>query len=413
MIGYYKMSIIGTAHQAKKDGVCQDASDVVVLNNGWVVAAIADGLGSAKKSEIGSTTAVKTILSFVSENYPDKWHEESLMSLLRTAYHKALKTIRTLAEENQDSINDYDTTLTTVIYNGTNTVYGHVGDGGIIALSSYGDYTILTEKQKGEYFNETYTLRDGPDIWSFGFSKEDVCSLIIMTDGIFDIACPWILAKKDQPIYLNYVRPFMDNNILKVSTPADFDNAQAEIIDFFKSPYSKQITDDKTIVGIINTNVLPEIKPDEFYAEPDWENLMKEHHDKLYEHKPSLEDDDSLKQVKIEKPNKNQTEDCKENIAKPNSSEEKVGDVFTDKNNSLTVEDVDGMKQEKKDPPDKENTEDNKKNTSSFIFSDREAGGRTSGKFKSSTVPSNNKNADNDKETHDKKGFWKKLFGKP
>lgn len=67
MLGYYKMSIIGTAHQAKKDGVCQDASDVVVLKNGWVVAAIADGLGSAKKSEVGSTTAVKTVLSFVSE----------------------------------------------------------------------------------------------------------------------------------------------------------------------------------------------------------------------------------------------------------------------------------------------------------------------------------------------------------
>ena len=74
MLGYYKMSIIGTAHQAKKDGVCQDASDVVVLKNGWVVAAIADGLGSAKKSEVGSTTAVKTVLSFVSENHPDKWH---------------------------------------------------------------------------------------------------------------------------------------------------------------------------------------------------------------------------------------------------------------------------------------------------------------------------------------------------
>ena len=36
MLGYYKMSIIGTAHQAKKDGVCQDASDVAVLKNGWM-----------------------------------------------------------------------------------------------------------------------------------------------------------------------------------------------------------------------------------------------------------------------------------------------------------------------------------------------------------------------------------------
>lgn len=360
MLGYYKMSIIGTAHQAKKDGVCQDASDVVVLKNGWVVAAIADGLGSAKKSEVGSTTAVKTVLSFVSENHPDKWHEESLMSLLRTAYHKALKTIRTLSEENQEELCDYDTTLTTVIYNGTNVVYGHVGDGGIIVLSSYGDYSILTEAQKGEAFNETSPLRTGPENWVFGVAKEDVCSLIMMTDGIFDVAYPWLLAKTDQPIYVNYVRPFMDINILKVSTPADFENAQAEITDFFKGPYCKQITDDKTIVGIINTDVTPETKPDEFYAEPDWKMLAKEHHDRLYEHNTSDEDGDSLAQEAKVQSHEAQNEDHVGKSIDAVSSEGKM--TTTEKSDS--------------------------------------------------SIPSQAKKSDAEKGSRDKKGFWSKLFGK-
>ena len=51
---------------------------------------------------------------------------------------------------------------------------------------------------------------------------------------------------------------------------------------FFKGPCCKQITDDKTIVGIINTDVVPEMKADDFYTEPDWKTLAKEHHDKLY-----------------------------------------------------------------------------------------------------------------------------------
>ena len=360
MLGYYKMSIIGTAHQAKKDGVCQDASDVVVLKNGWVVAAIADGLGSAKKSEVGSTTAVKTVLSFVSENHPDKWHEESLMSLLRTAYHKALKTIRALSEENQEELCDYDTTLTTVIYNGTNVVYGHAGDGGIIALSSYGDYSVLTEAQKGEAFNETSPLRAGPESWSFGISKEDVCSLIMMTDGIFDVAYPWLLAKTDQHIYVNYVRPFMDINILKVSTPADFENAQAEITDFFKGPYSRQITDDKTIVGIINTDVTPETKPDEFYAEPDWKTLAKKHRDRLYEHKSSDEDGDSQTQETKVQSDEEQTEDHVVKSTDVVSSEEKAATI------------------EKSDSP----------------------------------MLSQSRESDDEKGVHDKKGFWGKLFGK-
>lgn len=363
MLGYYKMSIVGTAHQAKKDGVCQDASDVVVLKNGWVIAAIADGLGSAKKSEVGSTTAVKTVLSFVSENHPDKWHEESLMSLLRTAYHKALKTIRALSEENQDELCDYDTTLTTVIYNGTNVVYGHAGDGGIIALSSYGDYSVLTEAQKGEAFNETSPLRAGPESWFFGVAKEDVCSLIMMTDGIFDVAYPWLLAKTDQPIYVNYVRPFMDINILKVSTPADFENAQAEITEFFKGPYSKQITDDKTIVGIINTDVTPETKSDEFYAEPDWKTLAKEHHDRLYAHKSSVDDGDSLEQdVKV------QTEE--------------------------------------------EQTEDHKKESVDTISSEDRESGEPTRESNPSTASMDKKEAATDKEAREKKGFWGKLFGK-
>ncbi len=360
MLGYYKMSIIGTAHQANRDGVCQDASDVVVLKNGWVVAAIADGLGSAKKSEAGSTTAVKTILSFVSENYPDKWHEESLMSLLRTAYHKALKTIKALSEENQDELCEYDTTLTTVIYNGTNVVYGHVGDGGIIALSSYGDYSVLTETQKGEAFNETSPLRAGPESWDFGAAKEDVCSLIMMTDGIFDVASPWLLAKTDQPIYINYVRPFMDINILKVSTPADFENAQAEIADFFKGPYSKQITDDKTIVGIINTDVTPETKPDEFYAEPDWKTLAREHHDRLYEYK---------------------------------SSDENAGDVT----------------REIEAQPDRDRTEDHMEKSSEALIFEEKA--ELTEKH-DSPKPPEIRESTTDKETHDKKGLWGKLLGK-
>ncbi len=283
MLGYYNMSIIGTSHQALENGVCQDANDVLVLDNGWIVASIADGLGSAKKSEIGSSTAVKTVLSFVNENHPEKWHDESLISLLRTAYHKAFNTIKNICMNNGDQIEDYDTTLTTVIYNGVNVVYGHAGDGGVITLSPFGDYSVLTEAQKGEAFNETSPLRAGPDNWTFGVSKEDVCALAMMTDGIFDIAYPWLLAKTNQPVYVNYIRPFVDINLLKVSTPADFENAQNEIREFFSGPYSRQITDDKTIVGIINTEVVPEVKPNDYYREPDWETLANNHHEKLYE----------------------------------------------------------------------------------------------------------------------------------
>jgi serine/threonine protein phosphatase PrpC len=47
----------------------------------------------------------------------------------------------------------YDTTLTAVIYNGRKVVFGHVGDGGIIGIGSFGNFVKLTEVQKGEERN--------------------------------------------------------------------------------------------------------------------------------------------------------------------------------------------------------------------------------------------------------------------
>lgn len=338
MLGYYKMSIIGTSHQAKENGVCQDASDVEILDNGWIVAAIADGLGSAKKSEVGAATAVKTVLSFVKENRPDLWHEESLISLLRIAYHKAMKAIILVSEENKDDLSDYDTTLTTIIYNGVNVVYGHVGDGGVITLSSFGDFSVLTEAQKGESFNETYPLRAGPYSWNFGVSKEDVCALTMMTDGIFDVACPWLLAKTEQPIYINFIRPFMDMNLINATTQEDFENVQSEMIEFFTGKDCTRITDDKTIVGIINTSIIPETKDADFYIEPNWKKLAQNLHDHLYaddnlgySDKQTTENNESL----IDNLNQKQSKDFSTSIL------DKTNQVNNTVNNENPIEQTD------------------------------------------------------------------------
>jgi hypothetical protein len=282
MIGYYKMSLIGSSHLSEEDGVCQDSSDAKPLQNGWIIAAIADGLGSAKHSAIGSDLAVKEVLRFIETNIPDSWHDESLISLLRTAFHATLKQIKEKAAKDKNSLKDYDTTLTSVIYNGTNAVFGHVGDGGIIALNPYGEFSILTVAQKGEEFNTVTPLRASPDSWLFGASNESIAALLMLTDGVYDVACPWLIAKQEQKIYVNYVRPLMDRNILPVATPADFEDAEKEIAAFFTSEQSRHITDDKTILGIINTDILPESKPDEYYAEPDWQKLAEIHREKLY-----------------------------------------------------------------------------------------------------------------------------------
>jgi hypothetical protein len=282
MIGFYKMSLIGRSHESAENGECQDACDAKILKNGWVVAAIADGVGSAKHSKSGSEIAVREALHVVVEGIPGTWHQDGLVSLLKTAYQSAFNQIDKQAEQDKHSVNDFDTTLTMLIYNGENAVYGHVGDGGIIALDAEGEFSVLTEAQKGDEFNSVVPLRFGPKKWIFHAPDKKFASFLMMTDGIYDIVCPWLLAKKEQKIWLNYARRFMDRNMLPVNTQADFNNAEKEISEVFKSDETKYITDDKTIVGIINTEILPKVRPDEYYAEPDWENLSATHKEKLY-----------------------------------------------------------------------------------------------------------------------------------
>ncbi len=282
MIGYYHFSMIGRSHLAQ-NGVCQDANAVDVLENGWVVGVIADGLGSSKHSDIGASLAVGEVVAYIKKNLPPAWHEESLKALLMLGYHSAFNAIETRAKQDKNQLSEYDTTLTTVIYDGRNVVYGHVGDGGIITLDNFGYYSTLTKRQKGDAWNEVAPLRHGPDYWEFGSSRDPICAILMATDGILDAGIlPPLLANEDMPIHIGYVRPFMDRNRLKVETETDFIQAQAQIEEYFRSPDTAHITDDKTMVGIINTDVLPSTLDGSYYAEPDWASLKKKQNEGLY-----------------------------------------------------------------------------------------------------------------------------------
>lgn len=134
MIGSYYVSAIGTAHLEKPDGVCQDYSAVKRISDRLVVAAIADGLGSASKSDVGAKMAVENVIDYISLNISTV-SCGSYTYLIRQAYVNAYNATLDLAKEMQIDPRELNSTLTATIYHDNDLYYGQCGDGGIIALT--------------------------------------------------------------------------------------------------------------------------------------------------------------------------------------------------------------------------------------------------------------------------------------
>ena len=300
MLGSYYVSAIGTAHLEHEGGVCQDHSGVCYLDNGYIAAAIADGLGSAKHSEVGAKLAVDTVFEHLKNNFSspssDEYHLQALKGAFIAAYNETIKA----ADSNGIPPTEYNSTLTVALYNGSDLYFGHCGDGGIIALTYQGDYERITEAEKGENFNETHPLLNGEKYWSFNKCSEQVCAFTMMTDGIFDLVCSPLLKNNKPPIVIPFIRKFMDRNILKANNSEDFVVLQKKISDYISSEkfsHDQNISDDKTLVGVINTEIMPALKDESYYKMPDWEALHENMLNIIYRRTPAANDDTDVPPV--------------------------------------------------------------------------------------------------------------------
>lgn len=281
MIYSYGLSHVGSSHSAK-GVVCQDANKIITLNNGYVIAAVADGVGSCKHSDIASSIAVDIATGYCAERIKDSAAEYELEKLIEEAYVEAQITIEKKSIDQNNPITDYDTTLSMVIYDGKHITYGHSGDGGIVGLTNKGDYIKVTTPQKNDGVY-VIPLRAGKEKWVFGHVDEEIASVLLATDGVYDIFFPYLLKGQPVEIYVPLIKYFMDNNTMKYSCETQAKTSE-ERINFLKSDSCSSITDDITLVVLVNGDVTPDIKGPAFYAEPDWDALQLKWNKKAYPH---------------------------------------------------------------------------------------------------------------------------------
>jgi serine/threonine protein phosphatase PrpC len=268
----YGTSQTGTSH-IKAGTVCQDAHAVMTNDDGIMIAAVADGLGSEQHSDMASALAVKTAAAYCAEKLVKSSLSEDAVCIIREAFEHAKDAIEAEALSLEYEFDQCDTTLSLAVYADGDIYYGHSGDSGIITLGSDGKYVRLTKQQRDDE-GRVFPLF-AEDKWEFGKAEGKAASVLLATDGMLDAFSPVYIRDTDQDLYIQLLMYFMDKDKLRI------DELGAESVCESRNTYVESIAgdkvdDDKTVVVMADTGVDVVPQPYEYYAAPDWDKVIRE-----------------------------------------------------------------------------------------------------------------------------------------
>ena len=334
----YGFSIQGKSH-IDKETVCQDSNKTGRLRAGYYF-----GAGSAPHSDIGSKLAVEKLYEYCDKNIKKGMDQMDVEDVLCAGYEYAMETIQKYADSHDKKIENYDTTLSAVIYNGKKIIYAHAGDGGIIVRQTNGIVKPVTKRQKGADGTSVIPLRAGEHSWEIGTYSGNVAAVLLVTDGMLDgVFQPTLLnlpsstmelARGDfsqdnvyiaaaeffmnpYAVYKNpkikgaesFLHTFLEGNLLPKDQDAFLQCMDAaytklfnkktsrEICESLKEVYFvvgavKNVKDDKSVVCLINETIEVVPQDKKYYLEPDWVWLQECYEALLYGKEPPVKDDD-------------------------------------------------------------------------------------------------------------------------
>lgn len=242
-------SITGPSH-IRNNIPCQDANafaDDVFPNFGII--AIADGLGSAKKSDLGAEIAVKSVIQRAKEKSVDT--DPMDLNFIEDLIIFARSELELKATEEKCSLGEFASTIIVTIIHKDSVSVAHIGDGAVVARKN-NNLVLLSEPEESEYINEVTPLTTS--IWksSLRIKKfSDIECLAIFTDG-----CQRAVLQKIENNLIPYDGFFDPLFSYAHKIFSDVNQGEKEIGDFLTSQRMNEISeDDKTlIVAILGDN---------------------------------------------------------------------------------------------------------------------------------------------------------------
>lgn len=232
-------SVTGTSHHSSGQP-CQDAYHWQLLPECVLVAAVADGAGSAALGEVGATVAAQTAVETVCTNIRLRSLEddEGWRSLLANALKTAHLAVEAEAFSRQVKVRDLATTLILVVATPELIAAVQVGDGAAVVGNRQGNIIALTAPQSGEYLNETTFLisADAVETAQVTVWYGSTAHFAVFSDGLQMLA----LKMPESTPHAAFFSPLFRF----VEGTTDEMEAQEQLVAFLRSPRVTERTDD-------------------------------------------------------------------------------------------------------------------------------------------------------------------------
>jgi hypothetical protein len=237
-------SVVGACHP---DGQCQDAHKAIVLDNGLLLLAVADGVGSESRSSEGAQAALRGLQTYWQAFDSSKAISQEDLSMAAYAAWAEVEKTAIAAELSPDRF--ASTLIFSIIANGKIAVF-QVGDGTCI-IRSKGSYALAITPEVHEFSNVTHVLSAYANAhhaqYFFSPDDADIDAIALLTDGLdahsydFDAQAPFA--------------PFFDQpfSVLAHAQAGYALALQASIEAYLQSPnVAKLCADDKSLVLAVN-----------------------------------------------------------------------------------------------------------------------------------------------------------------